>query len=146
MATGDISNPILNSPFREPTRHFRFDDEGITNEIVASRRTSSYFVPIPAAKKKSNQQLAFNTEWTQDRIEENVFVNRIRARVGMWRNGGYAGVDGNGESPPVGRSLEGVIRGNRSDGVLRDLKRAGEGSLGDELFMRQKRPFEIRRK
>lgn len=29
-----IENPILNSPFREPTRHFRFDGEGITNEIL----------------------------------------------------------------------------------------------------------------
>jgi hypothetical protein len=28
-----IDDPILNSPFREPTRHFKFDDEGITNEI-----------------------------------------------------------------------------------------------------------------
>jgi len=28
-----IENPVLNSPFREPTRHFRFTDEGITREI-----------------------------------------------------------------------------------------------------------------
>ena len=25
-----IENPILNSPFREPDRHWRFTDEGIT--------------------------------------------------------------------------------------------------------------------
>jgi hypothetical protein len=41
-----IENPIINSPFDEPTRHFRFSDEGITDEIVEGRRTSSYFVPI----------------------------------------------------------------------------------------------------
>ena len=41
-----VENPIINSPFEEPTRHFRFGDEGITNEIVDGRRTSSYFVPI----------------------------------------------------------------------------------------------------
>jgi hypothetical protein len=29
-----IENPIINSPFVEPTRHFRFSDEGITNEEV----------------------------------------------------------------------------------------------------------------
>lgn len=28
-----IDNPILNLPFREPARHFRFDQDGITNEI-----------------------------------------------------------------------------------------------------------------
>jgi hypothetical protein len=27
-----IENPILNSPFAEPTRHFRFDKDGITNK------------------------------------------------------------------------------------------------------------------
>ncbi len=42
-----IENPILNSPYAEPTRHFRFDDEGITNEIVENRRVSAYFVPVP---------------------------------------------------------------------------------------------------
>ena len=41
-----IENPIINSPFAEPCRHFRFDDEGITNEIVESRRVSQYFIPI----------------------------------------------------------------------------------------------------
>jgi hypothetical protein len=34
-----IENPIINSPFDEPMRHFRFSDEGITNEIVDGRRT-----------------------------------------------------------------------------------------------------------
>jgi len=29
-----IENPIINSPFDAPTRHFRFTDEGITNETV----------------------------------------------------------------------------------------------------------------
>ena len=47
-----IENPIINSPFDEPTRHFRFTDEGITNEVVEGRRTSSYFVPIARPKKK----------------------------------------------------------------------------------------------
>ena len=30
-----IENPVINSPFEEPRRHFRFDDNGITDEIVA---------------------------------------------------------------------------------------------------------------
>ena len=47
-----IENPIINSPFDEPIRHFGFTDEGITNEIVDGRRTSSYFVPIAKPKKK----------------------------------------------------------------------------------------------
>ncbi len=47
-----IENPILNSPFKEPSQHFRFSDEGITNDIVESRRVSSYFIPIAKPKKK----------------------------------------------------------------------------------------------
>ncbi len=91
MADALIENPILNSPFLEPRRHFKFTDEGITNEVVSGRRTSSYFIPIARPKKKG-KQLAFDTEWTQDRIEENKTVNRIRQRVGMWWEGGYIGV------------------------------------------------------
>ena len=87
-----IENPIINSPFDEPTRHFRFNDEGITDEVVDGRRISSYFVPIARPKKKGSKQLQFDTEWTQDRIEENKLVNDIRRRVALWRKGGYVGV------------------------------------------------------
>jgi type III restriction enzyme len=86
-----IENPILNSPYEEPRRHFRFEADGITNEVVAERRVSSYFMPIPATKKRG-KQLAFDTEWTKDRIEPNEFINRIRGKVAQWRAGGYAGV------------------------------------------------------
>ena len=86
-----IENPILNTPFREPDRHWRFTDEGITNEIVEARRACAYFVPIPPPKKKG-KQLQFDTEWTQDRIEPNDNVNRIRQRVKLWREREYGGV------------------------------------------------------
>ena len=83
--------PIINSPFEEPARHFRFSDEGITNEIIAGRRASSYFVPIAKPKKKGSKKLQFDTEWTQDRIEENKLVNGIRRRVVLWSKDGYVG-------------------------------------------------------
>jgi type III restriction enzyme len=87
-----IEKPVINSPFEEPTLHFRFSDEGITDEPVEGRRTSSYFVPIAKSKKQGAKQLQFDTEWTQDRIEENKLVNDIRRRVALWRKGGYLGV------------------------------------------------------
>ena len=87
-----IENPVINSPFVEPQRHFRFADEGITNEIIEGRRVSSYFIPIAAPKKKGKKQLYFDTEWTKDRIEENKFINQIRERISRWRAGGYVGV------------------------------------------------------
>lgn len=87
-----IENPVLNSPFEEPKRHFRFTEDGITDEVVEERRISQYFVPIPRAKKKSAKQLSFETEWTADRVEENKEINRIRERVAIWRKGGYVGI------------------------------------------------------
>ena len=88
-----IENPVINSPFEEPKRHFRFSRDGITDEIVESRRISSYFVPIhPPKKKGKSAQLAFDTEWTEDREQENTFINRVRDRVAQWRKGGYVGI------------------------------------------------------
>ncbi len=87
-----IENPILNSPYVEPRRYFRFAEDGITNEIIEARRSSSYFIPVPQAKKKGSQQLSFDTEWTADRIEENRFINQVRERVALWRRGGYVGI------------------------------------------------------
>lgn len=88
-----IENPILNSPFEEPQRHWRFTDEGITNEIEEKRRISSYFVPIAKPRKKGkDKQLVFDTEWTKDRIKENAFINRVRSRIRAWREGGYVSI------------------------------------------------------
>ncbi len=36
-----IENLVINSPFDEPKRHFKFTDEGITSEIVGKRRSTT---------------------------------------------------------------------------------------------------------
>ncbi|HEY9768660.1 MAG TPA: hypothetical protein V6C71_09195 [Coleofasciculaceae cyanobacterium] len=70
-----IENPSVNSPFSKPQRHFRFDDEGITSEMVEQRRTSQYFIPIAKPKKKDKQ--------LHDLVEENGFINDIRRQVSL---------------------------------------------------------------
>ncbi len=87
-----IENPVINSPFAEPRRHYRFDDDGITDDIVCDRRPSSYFIPIARPRKKSKDTQQTFEDWTADRIEENKNVNRIRQRVKLWREGGYPDV------------------------------------------------------
>ena len=47
-----IENPVINSAFAEPGKHYKFDDDGITDEIVASRRPSAYVIPVAQPKKK----------------------------------------------------------------------------------------------
>ncbi len=87
-----IDNPILNSPFREPTRHFRFDDDGITNEIADGRRRSTYFIPIPKPKVKGGNQLSLPGDWVPERMTDNDFINRVREHVGAWRSAKYPGI------------------------------------------------------
>ena len=88
-----IENPILNSPYDEPTRYWKFDDEGITNEVVDGRRRSEYFMPIPASKRRGGTQAELEfEEWTQDRVEENAFTNQVREAVLRWRKLGWPGV------------------------------------------------------
>ena len=61
-----IENPILNSPYEAPSRHWKFTDDGITNEEVIGRRPSSYFVPIAQPRKRGGgTQLSLDAGWTQ---------------------------------------------------------------------------------
>ncbi len=103
MPDAVIENPILNAPFEEPQRHFCFGEQGITSEVVEERRVSTYFMPIPVAKKRS--QLHFDTEWTRDRIEENRFINQVRGKVGAWRRGKWPGVT---PTTPGGAAVRGL--------------------------------------
>ncbi len=63
-----IDNPILNSPFAEPGRHFRFDDDGTTNEIAEGRRRISYFIPIPKPTTTGGARLSLPGDWVVERI------------------------------------------------------------------------------
>ena len=92
-----IDNPILNSPYLEPTRHFRFDaNNQITSTIDAGRRGSSYFLPIAAPKKKARPGLFDDVE---EKKAESGHVNRIRQLVKPWRDRGWPDVT------PVTRGL-----------------------------------------
>ncbi len=91
MREAVIENPVINSAFTEPRRHFKFDDDGITSEIVEARRPSAYFIPV-AQPKKRGAQLQLGTEWTDDRRRENDYINEVRGDVAGWRKRDYPGV------------------------------------------------------
>jgi type III restriction enzyme len=44
-----IENPVINSPFEEPQRHFKFTDERITNEqaVLKARSSPGWFLTSP---------------------------------------------------------------------------------------------------
>lgn len=110
-----IDNPILNAPFAPPDRHFKFSSEGITNEIADGRRTSVYFVPIAKPKKSGGKQkeLFEPEEW----IQENELVNRIRQRVGLWRERGHPDI-----TPATRRLLDHWIDPNRGNKLIWELR------------------------
>ena len=91
MAQVVIENPVLNSPYDEPQRHFRFAEDGITDEIVEGRRSSAYYVPIPPPKKRG-RQLALDIAEMRETVKPNKLVNDMRERVARWRQGGYVGI------------------------------------------------------
>lgn len=82
-----INNPILNSPYIEPKRHFRFDaNNEITSTIDEGRRGSVYYLPIATPKKKTQPGL-FDTQ--EEKKEESKHVNDIRKLVKTWHDLGW---------------------------------------------------------
>jgi type III restriction enzyme len=82
-------NPILNSPFEPPRRHWQIDESGaFTQTIVEQRRRSEHLVPIAATKKLPRQELLDLEERGEggETISPNPLVNEIRGHVESWRN------------------------------------------------------------
>lgn len=52
MAQASIENPIINSAFKEPARHFATSDDGtVSGTKVDRRRPSEFFVPVARIKR-----------------------------------------------------------------------------------------------
>lgn len=47
-----FNNPILNSPYEIPTRHWELIDGQPTQRIVHSRRLADFVTPIPKARSQ----------------------------------------------------------------------------------------------
>jgi len=89
-----MKSPILNSPYFEPNRHFNADEHGLTEEIIESRRLSSFYIPIPRAKTKQ-RKMEFNTSegaFGSELQKENEFINKVRAKINDWRKISYPGI------------------------------------------------------
>ena len=124
MADRIIENPIINSPYRAPDSHFRFDDDGITNEIVPGRRPSQYFIPVPRPRKRGQQIELDFAEFTADKIRTNDFVNQVRDRVDIWRKQGYPHV-----TPTTRRLLEYWSDPERDNPILFAQREAAETAI-----------------
>lgn len=88
-----FEQPILNSPYERPSRHWVLDENGQpTQEIAPSRRTVDFITPIPKAKKRKGSQqdeLLFDdgkglsTKDQQYQMADT--INSVRRQVDQWR-------------------------------------------------------------
>lgn len=99
MTTGSFfENPILNSPYGEPTRHHPLDAEGqpLSEPPRDGRRKSELITPVPKPRKRKRK----NTSKDQGRLDlhsddgvssneqeynPTPIINEIRTHVGEWR-------------------------------------------------------------
>lgn len=77
-----IDRLIINSPYEEPERYWRYDRETRTFDLVAGRRPAGYVVATPGSKTFDDPGI----------FVEIPLVNQIRPRVKAWREAGYPGV------------------------------------------------------
>ncbi len=100
MGSTFTDNPVINTPFAEPRKHFQLDDRGVpTGGIVERRRISEYIVPIAAPKKRGREtpELQLDLEGGADgRVTTNDYINEIRGKLKDWRGlpSGQWGVSG----------------------------------------------------
>ncbi|MBP5543647.1 MAG: DEAD/DEAH box helicase family protein [Kiritimatiellae bacterium] len=87
-----FDDPILNSPYEYPSRHWEMDaDNRPTGVVVERRRESSNRTPIasPRSKGKDAEFLQgdlFNEVVDDIAYRENALINAIRDEVAAWRN------------------------------------------------------------
>ena len=94
-----LANPILNSPYEEPSRHLEVGKQGPTGVVLNGRRPSISYIPLVSPKKGGSSQLAIDFDATGERIEDNPLINNLRPVIQRWRLRNYPGVT------PVTRKL-----------------------------------------
>ena len=96
MGTQFFEQPILNSPYAYPGRHWELDADGQpTNIITESRRKSAFITPVPKPKKRrrgdgqKQVDLVFpepeGISTAEQQYDPNTIINEIRGYVDQWR-------------------------------------------------------------
>jgi type III restriction enzyme len=89
-----FDQPILNSPYECPTRHWELDAQGQpTQRIIDQRRRAEFITPIPKPKKRkggsTQQELVFDEgkglSTQKQQYDPTSIINEIRGHVDRWR-------------------------------------------------------------
>ena len=94
MSNPFFEQPILNSPYENPSRHWELDKAGQpTQKILEIRRQAEFITPIPKPKKRkaSPAQETFifdegeGLSTKEQQYDATSRINVIRGRVDEWR-------------------------------------------------------------
>ncbi len=94
MSNPFFDQPILNSPYEYPTRHWELDEYGQpTQQVKNARRRADFITPIPKPKKRKGvgeqESFAFDEGKglsTEDqKYDPTSLINTIRKHVEQWR-------------------------------------------------------------
>ncbi|MEA2068108.1 MAG: DEAD/DEAH box helicase family protein, partial [Verrucomicrobiota bacterium] len=89
-----FEQPILNSPYEYPVRHWELDNEGQpTQKIVASRRSADFITPIPKPRKRRGAvdqgEMVFDEgkglSTKDQQYDPTSIINSLRRHVDQWR-------------------------------------------------------------
>ena len=94
MSNPFFEQPILNSPYEYPQRHWELDDTGQpTQNVIDKRRIAEFITPIPKPKKRkkpaAQQEIIYDEgkglSTTQQQYDPTPIINEVRRHVQQWR-------------------------------------------------------------
>jgi len=86
-----FEQPVINSPYEYPRRHWELDETGQpTKRVVEERRNAKFITPIPKPKKQGHQsQMVFDEgkglSTEEQRYDPTSVINKVRTKVDTWR-------------------------------------------------------------
>ena len=95
MTNPFFEQPVLNSPYEYPKRHWELDESGQpTHRIIESRRPADFITPIPKPKKqkgtKKQTEIIFDEgkglSTEKQQYQHTAIINAVRQQVDQWRN------------------------------------------------------------
>lgn len=123
-----LTNPILNSPYDVPSRHFEVGPTGPTGTVIESRRPSESYIPVAPVRKGrrrgTDQSIQLALALTHEQVQPNSLINELRKEVALWRNRRYDGV-----TPTTRKLLEHWADENRENRILFAQREAAETAI-----------------
>lgn len=92
-----FEQPILNSPYDYPSRHWELDSDGQpTNRIIDNRRSAKFITPVPKPQKRRQSKMNQQTEMVlgeglglsseEQQYDTTSVINAMRGHVDQWRS------------------------------------------------------------